>query len=92
MLRLAGRGPDREVLQRLGANAYVQSSTLFLYPSWWISRNNERLRQTEAQDLAAFAPVEVVASRIDAMLALRPEEACPYHPTLTSRACRRDHA
>jgi aminoacrylate hydrolase len=59
----------KDVLQRLGASAYVQSSTLFLYPSWWISRNNERLRQTEAQDLAAFAPVEVVASRIDAMLA-----------------------
>jgi aminoacrylate hydrolase len=59
----------KEVLQRLGANAYVQSSTLFLYPSWWISRNNERLRQTEAQNLAALAPVEIVASRIDAMLA-----------------------
>jgi aminoacrylate hydrolase len=59
----------KEVLQRLGANAYVQSSTLFLYPSWWISRNNERLRQTEAQSLAAFAPMEIVASRIDAMLA-----------------------
>src|SRR5207245_8800509 len=40
----------KEVLQRLGANAYVQSSTLFLYPTWWISRNNERLRQTEAQN------------------------------------------
>jgi len=59
----------KEVLQRLGANAYVQSSTLFLYPSWWISRNNERLRQTEAQNLASFAPMEVVSSRIDAMLA-----------------------
>ncbi len=59
----------KEVLQRLGAAAYVQSSTLFLYPSWWISRNNERLRLAEAQNLAAFAPVEIVASRIDAMLA-----------------------
>jgi aminoacrylate hydrolase len=59
----------KEILQRLGANAYVQSSTLFRYPSWWISRNNEKLRQTEAQNLAAFAPVDIVASRIDAMLA-----------------------
>src|SRR6516164_7821143 len=59
----------KEVLQRLGASVYVQASTLFLYPSWWIARNNEQLRQAEAQNLAAFAPVEIVAARIDAMLA-----------------------
>ena len=62
-------GLRKEVLQRLGASVYVQASTLFLYPSWWIARNNERLRQTEAQNLAAFAPAEIVAARIDAMLA-----------------------
>jgi aminoacrylate hydrolase len=59
----------KEILQRLGASAHIQASTLFLYPSWWIARNNERLRQDEAQNLAAFAPVEIVASRMDAMLA-----------------------
>ena len=59
----------KEILQRLGASTHVQASTLFLYPSWWIARNNERLRQAEAQTLAAFAPVEIVASRMDAMLA-----------------------
>jgi len=59
----------KEILQRLGANAHIQASTLLLYPSWWIARNNERLRQAEAQNLAAFAPVEIVASRMDAMLA-----------------------
>jgi aminoacrylate hydrolase len=62
-------GLRKEVLQRLGPSTYLQSSTLFLYPSWWIARNNERLRQLEAQGLADFAPVEIVASRIDAMLA-----------------------
>jgi aminoacrylate hydrolase len=62
-------GLRKEVLLRLGASVYVQASTLYLYPSWWITRNNERLRQAEAQNLAAFAPVEVVAARIDAMLA-----------------------
>jgi aminoacrylate hydrolase len=59
----------KEVLTRLGSSAYVQSATLYWYPSWWIARNNERLRQLEAQNLANFAPVEIVASRIDAMLA-----------------------
>ncbi|MBV9862620.1 MAG: alpha/beta fold hydrolase [Alphaproteobacteria bacterium] len=59
----------KEVLQRLGPSAYLQSSTLFLYPSWWIARNNEALRQAEAQGLASFAPSDIVASRIDAILA-----------------------
>ena len=59
----------KELLQRLGPSIYLQASTLVLYPSWWVARNNERLRQEEAQNLAAFAPAEIVASRIDAMLA-----------------------
>lgn len=59
----------KEVLQRLGPSAYLQSATLYWYPSWWIARNNEHLRQLEAQALATFAPLEIVTSRIDAMLA-----------------------
>ncbi|MBO0739663.1 MAG: hypothetical protein J2P48_24505, partial [Alphaproteobacteria bacterium] len=59
----------KEILQRLGPSVYLQASTLMLYPSWWVARNNERLRHEEAQNLAAFAPAEIVASRIDAMLA-----------------------
>jgi aminoacrylate hydrolase len=59
----------KEILQRLGPSAYVQAATLFLYPSWWIARNNEKLRQAEAQNLALLAPVEVIAGRIDAILA-----------------------
>ena len=55
----------KEVLLRLGPSAYLQSATLYWYPSWWVARNNERLRQLEAQNLANFAPVEIVASRID---------------------------
>jgi aminoacrylate hydrolase len=59
----------KELLQRLGPSVYLQAATLVLYPSWWVARNNERLRQEEAQNLADFAPIEIVASRIDAMLA-----------------------
>jgi len=47
----------------------LQTTTLYVYPSWWIARNNESLRQAEAQGLATFAPAEIVASRIDAILA-----------------------
>jgi aminoacrylate hydrolase len=62
-------GLRKDILLRLGPSAYVQSNTLFLYPSWWVARNNERLRQQEAQNLALFPPTEIAASRIDAILA-----------------------
>src|SRR6266478_1193773 len=62
-------GMRKDILLRLGPSAYVQSNTLFLYPSWWVARNNERLRQQEAQHLAVFPPTEIAASRIDAILA-----------------------
>ena len=62
-------GMRKDILLRLGPSAYVQASTLFLYPSWFVARNNERLRQLEAQSLALFPPTEIAASRIDAILA-----------------------
>ena len=62
-------GLRKDILLRLGPSAYVQSNSLFLYPSWYVARNNERLRQMEAQTLAVFPPTEIAASRIDAILA-----------------------
>src|SRR5215831_1018982 len=59
----------KEILARLGAATYLQAAALFLYPAFWVARNNERLRQMEAQGLATFAPPEIVMSRIDAILA-----------------------
>jgi aminoacrylate hydrolase len=59
----------REILARLGPATYLQAATLLLYPPFWVARNNEKLRQLEAQALATFPPPEVVMSRIDAVLA-----------------------
>jgi aminoacrylate hydrolase len=59
----------KEMVGRLGPHSYLQASTLLLYPPFWIARNNEKLRQVEAQALAIFSPPEVVMSRIDAVLA-----------------------
>lgn len=59
----------KDVLLRMGPEAYLQSATLVLYPSWWITRNNERLRLMEAQNLATFSSAEIVASRIEAIVA-----------------------
>jgi aminoacrylate hydrolase len=62
-------GLRKDILERLGPAAYVQSGTLFLYPSWWIAEHNEALRQFEAQSLAGCSAPEIIASRIDAILA-----------------------
>jgi aminoacrylate hydrolase len=62
-------GLRKDILLRLGPSAYVQANSLYLYPNWFVARNNERLRQLEAQNLAVFPPTEVAASRIDAILA-----------------------
>lgn len=59
----------KEILSRLGPASYLQANTLFLYPSAYIARNNEKLRQQEAQGLATFSPPEIIMSRIDAILA-----------------------
>lgn len=59
----------KEILARLGPPSYLQASSLLLYPAFWIARNNEKLRQHEAQALATFAPPEVAMARIDAVLA-----------------------
>ncbi len=59
----------KELLTRLGPASFVQTNTLLLYPPAYIARNNEKLRQIEAQALAHFPPVEHMISRIDAILA-----------------------
>jgi aminoacrylate hydrolase len=59
----------KEVLVRLGPATYVQANTLLLYPSEYIARNHEKLRQIEAQALAHFPQPERMMSRIDAILA-----------------------
>jgi aminoacrylate hydrolase len=80
----------REVLQRLGPSLYLQMSTLLLYPSWWVARNNERLRQAEAQGLAGFAATEIVLNRIDAILAFDRTEELSRIKTPTLVICAED--
>lgn len=59
----------KELLSQLGPASYIQANTLFLYPAYFISANNEKLRQVEAQWLANFPPPEVTSARIDAIMA-----------------------
>jgi|SRR5580658_843555 aminoacrylate hydrolase len=59
----------REILQGLGATAYVQNASLMLYPHDWIASHNEKLRGIEAQLVANFPPTEIMISRIEAIMA-----------------------
>ena len=56
------------VLLSQGVEAYVRASALFLAPPAWISANDALLTEQHKTVLAEAAPVEVTASRIDAIL------------------------
>jgi len=74
----------RQVLVASGVEAYLRASVLVLAPPWWVSAHDAALAE-EHRALAAVAPpVEVMASRIDAILAFdrRPRLAEIRAPTL----------
>jgi aminoacrylate hydrolase len=59
----------REVLVTLGVEAYLRSSVLVLGPPWWVSANDAAIAEEHRRAAAAAAPVEVLTSRIDAIMA-----------------------
>ena len=59
----------RALLTEVGKEAYVRCGSLFLYPPSWIKAHEKMVDERENLAIAAFAPPEVVASRIDAILA-----------------------
>jgi aminoacrylate hydrolase len=58
----------RETLMTSGVEAYLRSSILMLAPPAWVSANDALLAQQHEAAAAASAPVEVLASRIDAIV------------------------
>jgi len=56
------------VLLDQGVEAYLRASALFMAPPAWISANDALLTEQHKAALAEAAPVEVTASRIDAIL------------------------
>jgi aminoacrylate hydrolase len=59
----------RELLLKSGPEAYVRATPLFLHPSWWIRDNIDMLEATEAEVYGSNPDVEIMNSRIDALLA-----------------------
>jgi len=59
----------RDLLLGSGAASYVRAQPLFLYPSWWMAAQAERLARDEAHALAQFPSTGNVLARIEALLA-----------------------
>jgi aminoacrylate hydrolase len=73
----AGRDPyfrrlfhsRREILTTLGVEAYLRASVLMLAPPWWVRANDALLALQHPRAAADAAPLEVLTSRIDAIVA-----------------------
>ena len=80
----------RTLLTAGGAEAYVRSAAFFLYPDWWINQNISLLEEREKVAIPAFPPVEIAASRIDAILEFDRTADLPRFTTPTLVICARD--
>jgi aminoacrylate hydrolase len=75
-----------------GAEAYHQATAMFLYPPSWISEDAARLEALTARFVATTPTVEVLATRIDMIVAFdrRPRQRDIAAPTLV--VCAKDDA
>ena len=80
----------RGLLTEVGKEAYVRAGTLFLYPPSWIKAHEKMIDEREDLAIAAFAPPEVVASRIDAIVAFDRTAELGKIRTPTLVLCARD--
>jgi aminoacrylate hydrolase len=82
----------RDLLTEVGKEAYVKGATLFLYPPWWIRKNEKMIAEREALTIQHFPPVEVVASRIDGIVAFDRSTELGKIKTPTLVLCAKDDA
>ena len=80
----------RALLMQVGKEAYVRGGTLFLYPPYWIKANEAMIEEREQLSIATFAPPEVVASRIDAIVAFDRTAELAKIKTPTLVLCAKD--
>lgn len=59
----------KQTLLASGVEAYLRASVLVLAPPRWVSRNDEAIAELHRVSAATAAPVDVMASRIDAIVA-----------------------
>jgi aminoacrylate hydrolase len=80
----------RTLLTTAGDAAYVRSTPVFLYPAWWINANAALLEEREKVAIPGFPGAEIVASRIDAIVAFDRTADLPRIKAPTLVICARD--
>ena len=63
---------------------------MFLYPDWWINENIRLIEELEKPAIVNFPPREIVANRIDAILAFDRTADLPRVRTPTLILCTKD--
>jgi aminoacrylate hydrolase len=76
------------LLKHTGPMGYLCATSAVLYPAWWVSQNERLVAEQERQQAAGFPPVEVVLSRIEAIMRFDRREQLPgiRAPTLVTVA------
>jgi aminoacrylate hydrolase len=76
------------LLKHSGPMSYLRATSAVLYPAWWVSQNETLVAEQERQQAASFPPIEVVLSRIEAIMRFdrREQLARIRTPTLVSVA------
>ena len=80
----------RTLLTASGPAAYTRSAAVFLYPDWWINRNLALIEEREKVTIPNFPAPEIVASRIDAIVAFDRTADLPRIKHRTLVLCARD--
>jgi aminoacrylate hydrolase len=83
-------GMRRDLVLSAGVPEFIRSTPIFLYPSWWIKANNEKLAANEKQAIATAASPKILASRINAVLHHHQIENLPHINAPTLVTCARD--
>jgi aminoacrylate hydrolase len=73
----------RQILVTSGLEAYLRSSVLVLTTPRWVSANDAAITEQHRQSTIASPPVEVIASRIDAIVAFDRRARLPHIRTPT---------
>jgi len=72
----------REILLRLGAEAYLRHSLPWLYPPDWFEENEDRLAAIVADGAGILPPAEILAARLAALVASDHADSSLDHVTL----------
>jgi len=84
-------GLRKLILEKLGPEVYAQTTTLFFYPPEHVARNDEALKAVEARSASKeLAAADIMASRIDAILAFSFEDQLRRIRARTLVCCAKD--